>query len=43
MKREPFNRPSKHQTEHILIDTHICQACCECVKTCPHVAISKLD
>ena len=43
MKRDPSNRPSKHQTEHILIETHICEGCYKCVKTCPHGAISKLN
>ena len=43
MKRDPSKRPSKHQTEHILIDTHICQACWECVKACPKGVLGKVN
>ena len=43
MERNRFNRPSKHQTEHILIETHICQACWECVEACPKNVLGKVN
>ena len=43
MKRNRTKSPSKHLTEHIIIDTHICQACWECVKSCPKSVLGKVN
>ena len=43
MEQNKAKRQSKHETEHILIDTHICEACWECVAACPKGVLGKVN
>ena len=33
----------RHETEFIRLNTHLCQACWECIETCPYNVIGKVE